>query len=438
MSIPGEEQQHRLAFARVTPEDISLLRQVWPRIEPALPRILTAFYAHVMREPHLAQMIGPNQPRLQGAQSRHWKMLFTGGFGQDYFDNALRIGQTHHRINLEPKWYIAAYQFVLDELTATLTQAYRFKPNALSRMLIAVNKAVFLDLDIAISTYQAASEGTILDRARQTEAAIDQFRGEFEVIVGEVSDRSTALQSTSRDLGNVADSAQSTSETVADVASRASMDSQSVAAASEELTKSIQEISSQISGASTGIRSVVNMAETSSAEVSQLSVAVTKIGDILGLIQGIASQTNLLALNATIEAARAGDAGKGFAVVATEVKALADQTARATTEIRGSTDRAVASISDIVNAITEVESSNTSIAAAVEEQSTATNEIAVSIQHVSDASSSLSDHMVSLNSAVRQTQVATASVDDSAQSLAAQSGELTRHAEQFFINLRAS
>jgi methyl-accepting chemotaxis protein len=437
--------QHRLDFARITPEDTALLRQIWPRIAPALPRILTAFYAHITREPHLAAMIGTHESRLQGAQSRHWNMLFTSGFSQDYFDNALRIGQTHHRIGLEPRWYIAGYQFVLDELTATLTAAYRFKPKALTRALIAVNKAVFLDLDIAISTYQAASEGAILEKARKTETAIDQFRGEFETIVSQVSERSSSLQSTSRDLGQVADSAQSTSETVADVASRASMDSQSVAAAAEELTKSIQEISSQISGASAGIRSVVHMAETSSTEVSQLSGAVDKIGDILGMIQGIASQTNLLALNATIEAARAGDAGKGFAVVATEVKALADQTARATTEIsqhikeiRGSTDRAVASIGDIVNAITEVESSNTSIAAAVEEQSTATNEIAVSIQHVSDASSSLSEHIVSLNSAVKQTQMATESVDESAQSLAAQSGELTRHAEQFFVNLRAS
>jgi methyl-accepting chemotaxis protein len=67
--------------------------------------------------------------------------------------------------------------------------------------------------------------------------------------------------------------------------------------------------------------------ERTNKAVEGLAAAADKIGEVIGLINNIASQTNLLALNATIEAARAGEAGKGFAVVASEVKSLASQTA---------------------------------------------------------------------------------------------------------------
>ena len=123
------------------------------------------------------------------------------------------------------------------------------------------------------------------------------------------------------------------------------------------------------------------------AEQTRLAEGASKIGEVVSLNNDIASQTNLLALNATIEAARAGEAVKGFAVVATEIKSLADQTAKATEEIIGQINEIQAATSDAVEAIAtigetirSVDDISSSIAAAVEEQGASTREIAQSIQ----------------------------------------------------------
>ncbi len=95
---------------------------------------------------------------------------------------------------------------------------------------------------------------------------------------------------------------------------------------------------SDVAEAARNGRSVSNSANAmigeSETQMVSLVAASDQINQIAELIEGIASSTNLLALNATIEAARAGDAGKGFAVVASEVKALANQTQRATADVK--------------------------------------------------------------------------------------------------------
>ena len=145
---------------------------------------------------------------------------------------------------------------------------------------------------------------------------------------------------------------------------------------SDQVIRAMAEISEQVRRGSGLGREAVVRANASRATIDALARAANQIGDIVSVINNIASQTNLLALNATIEAARAGEAGRGFSVVASEVKTLATQTGKSTgqigakvAEIQATTHEVVAALSSVAEAIDQLSDVTTvSVSAAIEQQ----------------------------------------------------------------------
>lgn len=441
--VDEKDMGGRLRFANIDAAACQTLREIWPTIEAALPPILGRFYTHLRKEPKMGSMIGDRQGHLESAQTKHWARLFKGTFDEDYVLSINRIGRAHVKIGLEPRWYIAGYQIALSELTAVILKKYWYSPSKAGALVAALNKAVFLDLDFALSTYQEMLMEERAAQTRQISDAVTDFKGEVEGVLSSVDASAGKMQSTAKGLTGIAADASSEAMSAAAASEETSVNVQTVAAATEELTSSIAEISRQVSGATDVVRRANGMTETSSAEVARLSASAQKIGDVVGLIQAIAAQTNLLALNATIEAARAGDAGKGFAVVAQEVKALAAQTSKATDEIatqigdiQASTTTAVESIRSIAETMREIDQVTSTIAAAIEEQGAATREISSNIQMAAKATTTLSTNVTSVNRAIDHTTASASDVLETASSLSEQSSRLSTEVRKFFSRLQ--
>jgi methyl-accepting chemotaxis protein len=277
------------------------------------------------------------------------------------------------------------------------------------------------------------------EKIRQMTLDFDRHVGDT---VASVEQTAQTLEDTAQAMSKVAQRSTAQASDVALSANQSQGNVETVASAAEELSASIREISSHVVTSADIARKASQAANRSTDLVNGLESSASKIGEVVKLINDVASQTNLLALNATIEAARAGDAGKGFAVVANEVKQLASQTSRATDEIaqqisavQQATRNAASANKDVADIIAQINEIATTIAGAVEEQGAATNEIARNIQQAAQSTGEVTDHVEQMRAGAEQTNNAAQGLQKEAEKMADQAETLRKEVDTFLADI---
>lgn len=337
--IQDQERLLQINLIHLTRQDLRLIRSLKPYIERNVVEVVGAFYQAVEGVPSLLEVIQKHSSseRLRQTLRHHIIEMFEGRIDEAFVEKRRRVAKMHVKINLYPKWYLAAFQNLEMSLRKIVYELHLSKGDE-KKFCEAISKICDLEQQIVLEEYDNYAN-ILMEEHRNS------VRSHVKDIIGGIS---TQLETQSH----------STNETVTELIFSAKE-------VNDYLKDSINDAKTMQKVSNEGYSKIVLMNEQTgkihhktvdmAGMVGELDKSSSKINDVVEIVKGISGQTNLLALNSAIEAARAGEHGKGFAVVANEVRKLADQTRHSVEQIADLIKMSNGITNQVVHAIQEIQ-----------------------------------------------------------------------------------
>jgi methyl-accepting chemotaxis protein len=444
-SDPIAGVEYRYQLYELDAQARAAIKHIWPIIAPDLDKAVDAILAVTHKLPHLRDVIEQHGAVIKKLEMAHLEALLNGDVDERYFESCRRTVEQEGTFGIDARFRSTTGNYLLRGAMDALARKYWYSRKRLVENTKLVSKVIAFDVANAMTLHREAAERKRQERRQVIDAAIAEFAGTVGGMLEAIKDASASLTATCTTMRRLADDAVTRIATAASAAAETTQRVKMTSEATDELYGSINHIGQETARALQMAKAAVGDTQRTQQAVFSLNETAERIGTIVNIISTIAAQTNLLALNATIEAARAGSAGKGFAVVASEVKALANQTSRATDEIsqqvtgiQDATRRSVDEISSIARSIEQLTAAATSIATAVEQQSTTTRDIAGSIQTAAGHTTSASTEITSVEQVARQSVTAFSEIADLTGRLASRASDLESKVTEFFGRVRAA
>jgi methyl-accepting chemotaxis protein len=441
---PTNFVERRRLYKLGDPEAATLAR-LWPVLEPAVDRGLHAFVAAERLMPTVAKAFEAHGPLIHRTEKAHLALLLSGRFDEIYAQSCQDICRIECEIGLSARTRMIAGALLIEAMLKGLAKHFRWSPERIAEIGALVTRAVTFDLAITQTLYQDAFAAASAARHQNIDAAIGGFEQQIGALVGDLKGASDSLFSQAEAMRVGAQETTGRTKVAAAASAEMARSVSLTIGATDELEKSIAEIDRQSANSLELSHASSHDAENSMSALRDLGQAAEQIGSVVEMISRIARQTNLLALNATIEAARAGEAGRGFGVVAAEVKALADQTARATKDIslqigavQKAAERSTDQIRGIVERMKDMSSFTSAIATSVQQQAAATRSISEAVRVVADHSSRAKDGVGEIERIAGRNVATAAEIIEWTRRLAAGANNTERQIDEFFAQVRSA